>query len=182
VEQLRLFHLGMSKAWQLLVRPQSGKEKTLEELKEKYKAHEQTEKILGMHETTPQPSKGNGKGKFNKSKSKDNKQGQAQGSGAAGQKRKVEQVDGCQFCKEKGNVWKNHGDDECFRNPKSPRYRPKANRDKPAEVKQERPGAKASGNRPSDAAAVSFEEGTKAVDDAYAYWQEADGEGPTPAP
>ncbi|KAE9131084.1 hypothetical protein PF005_g3868 [Phytophthora fragariae] len=57
-------------------------------------------------------------------------------------KRKREEI-GCVYCRERDNVWKNHSDNDCFRNPASSKLLPRANRDWSGGRHQNRGGGKA---------------------------------------
>ncbi|KAG2991267.1 hypothetical protein PC121_g3861 [Phytophthora cactorum] len=82
-------------------------------------------------------------------------------------KRERETTTGCTFCKLKGNVWKNHHNDECFRNPAFPCFKPRANKDQARSGRPPR-GAPQVANWSAPTAAAARTE-----PDPLSYWQEA---------
>ncbi|OWZ13661.1 hypothetical protein PHMEG_00012977 [Phytophthora megakarya] len=113
---------GIPRAWQLSVVSQHARWRDFVILKVHYIQIERVEQQV----TKETNGKGTAKPNQNlhldgrKGKKKQNKGGQ-QGEE---KRRKLNPQEGCKFCRAKGNVWNNRGDGACFRNTKSPSYRP----------------------------------------------------------
>lgn len=123
-DQCRYYSDGMPRSWQMQVVPQRSRWDNVDKLKARYVQCERVENTgsqTSEHVARPkQPGKHKreetrGPKAMSKSPSNGNK------------KRKVETGEGCSFCRSRGNVWDNHRGEECFRNPASPKYRPRTN-------------------------------------------------------
>ncbi|POM78601.1 Retrotransposable element [Phytophthora palmivora] len=171
----RYFSAGMPRSWQAAVIPQRSQWESLRSLKARYLQCERIEQYT-MND------RANGKGSTTKKrKQEDQKKKTGRRHDEDKRKRKLESDDGCSFCKSKGNVWNNHRREECFRDPSSPRYRPRAGNKAGISKSMARSGAnRSSWNKQIDTAAMAAPEIIKEIkhDDPLHYWSaEADEHG-----
>ncbi|KAG3171536.1 hypothetical protein PI124_g3714 [Phytophthora idaei] len=165
-EKCRYFSAGMPRSWQMQVVTQRRWEK-VNDLKDRYVDCDRVEQQLEKdHEKR-------GKNKPARRESH-NQKFKVETKIAHGEmkKRHLEAGEGCQYCKSRGNVWNNHKSDECFRNPVSPRYRPRAGKAQEGKKSQDRPGSRTPwGDHTAAAAAMSVMESTdKTRDDPLDNW------------
>ncbi|OWZ20000.1 hypothetical protein PHMEG_0005649 [Phytophthora megakarya] len=165
-DQCRHYSAGMPRTWQVAVVPQQSRWSDLRRLKTHYMQAERVEQQGGKEINRKS------KGKRDQHHHSDGKKGKNKQSDE--KKRKRNTQEGCKFCRANGNVWNNHGDDECFRNPKSQSYRPRSGRNKQDSTSAKRTEPRSTG--PHQAAAMKSETRTTNDPDLLSYWQTEHGE------
>ncbi|KAE8993685.1 hypothetical protein PR003_g21744 [Phytophthora rubi] len=174
--QCRHFSAGMPRHWQMQVVPQQERWTDRRLLQERYLQCERVDQRPNKEPFEKGKKHAQGKTRRNDKqffcveKQKSSKQEKSKRD-APTNKRARGGSDGCKFCKNHGNTWKNHEDDDCFRNPVSPRYRPRATPNRgTANKRQTNSGTKSRWSSETAAMTQQSREDT----DPISYWQGAD--------